>query len=326
MSILNALFAELTFLTQNYLLQEHSLNDRIFADGETYAYFRDYVAAKKQAASSIPSTLISPSAQNPSERQNLSRAPQPPLKKPEVQIGPTRNEVKISGNVISESNKAILPPLMASTTPLESPRLEMSIDAKQPQGQKAASAKETGEKPFFTLEVPSPVEPANFSDLRKIFSEKFPGVLLIDHPPCDEEGKRVSVAWQSKSERALAAILTFDEVPKHQAFLRNLSKAIELCGIRVIFFQVSKIEQSKEWPTLLQSKNLNFVIASGYNLYSFPGLLRHYREIANESKHYLDNIPLLLLSDIAFYLKEPSLKSSLWKTLKEFLLPFSHDL
>ena len=67
------------------------------------------------------------------------------------------------------------------------------------------------------------------------------------------------------------------------------------------------------------SSNLRLIIASDYGLYLQPKLMAYYREVTQQGKHFVNNIPLLLLSDLALYLKEPQLKSLLWRAIcKEF--------
>ncbi len=73
---------------------------------------------------------------------------------------------------------------------------------------------------------------------------------------------------------------------------------------------------------MTQSPDLRLVIASDYDLYLQPELMKVYREAPQQGKHYLNKTPLLLLSDLSLYLKEPQLKSLLWRAIcNEFAAP-----
>ncbi len=280
-------YAETIALTQLYLAQEYELEQRVFAEKHSYEFFKNYVLSKRAQ----PSTPMKPPAPVP-------------IQKEEVQM---KQEVAVPAPPIPKASPTTTP-VVAKTEP----PLPASPPSAPPKIEKPANNNK------FVLEPLGPAEAVDLTGIRKIAKEH---VALIDTIPDDSEAKRVNKGWDAMIGMVDVAILSFNENAKHQAFLKNVGIAIETLGCKSQLMSAQKIEQEKGWTRLLDEGKLRLVIASDYGIYTLPELLKQHREVPKQAKHFLGKIPLFLLSDIAFYLKEPSLKPSLWKALKELLSP-----
>lgn len=260
-------YLDLLSLTQVYLLQEYTLNERIIADRDTHAFFRAEAARslpkqRPQQVGSIPPDLPStlpPKAPPPVPAR--TQPPRPPAKSP----------------------AAVPPPLP----------LPYSPDAPS-----SHSAKSSELKTLFAPEDPQPAPPIFLDDVRKIMREHLPHIPIIDSIPDDAEAVRLGNLWMETKEMPPLVILSFDEIPKHRAFLANIVKALEIYGIPAEVYA----GRDKGW----MSQEIRLLIASSAN-FSF------HKEVKE------NNIPILLLSNLEVYFKEPKQKQSLWENLKSFL-------
>ena len=282
-------YLELLSLTQLYLMQEYGLTDRITESQETFEYFRKSVQQQKKTIPELPAT---------------------PVKAPLVAIPPPPKPVAI--DIPVPSVPIAIPPVLPVAKP--------SPVVNDPPPPKNISAPESKEKvPLFTVEAPPPAAAIDLQDLRKILNEKLPHFKFIDQIPDDAEGRRLAMGWTQAPRVKPVAILSFDEPQAHREFLANVAKAIEGLGAEVHIYEAKKVEQAKEWDALFRSSELKFVICSNSGLHSLPGLQKSHREVQKSGRHFLGECPLLLLSDIGFYLQEPSLKASLWRAIKEMV-------
>lgn len=295
MTSIRETYLELLSLAQLYLLQEYAMTDRLPANSSDYTYFREY--ALKQSKQNPPVKSASP-------------PPSPPSIKP----------VAIPSATIPKS-----PPVEIKRSPLPSPPAPAPIQVDAPKkSSEAEIVKESPKTPikentFFALEPLKPAAPLDLIEMRKTASEHLPGLALLNTIPDDLEARQRANAWEHQTSQPNVIILSFDDVSKHQAFLANIGKALAVCGFTSRVIRAGKVELDNGWDQLLQSEQLRLVIGSDVGITSLPRLHKNYREAAKTAKHYIGNAPLLLLSDISFYLKEPALKPSLWKAIKELL-------
>ena len=98
-----------------------------------------------------------------------------------------------------------------------------------------------------------------------------------------------------------------------------MGKAIEKLGYSIKFCPALKVEREKEWGNILKAPHFKLIISESSGLHLLQDLKKHHREEQKLARHYLNQSPLILLSDISFYLKEPSFKISLWQAIKELL-------
>jgi hypothetical protein len=197
-----------------------------------------------------------------------------------------------------------------------------AISEMKTQSPKAIEPKEQIHKnKDFVLEASQSSTSTNFSEICQIIQEKLPHLhsRLIHTIPDDSEAKVLANLWTQEKQIPQVLILSFDEVPKHQAFLANICKALEVNGIKTQVTHAKKLESDNRWQALLEAKEMKLVLASSAGFYHLGELQKYYREGNRQGRHYLGDKSLLLLSDISFYLKEPALKPSLWAAIKELL-------
>jgi hypothetical protein len=301
-------YSELLALTKNYLLQEYAVTDRILAESDTYSHFRTYALQQqemKKTENTVPVRPVSPSAIQQPSMSSLKPNPNIHLKKPEMGPAPTQTTP-----LASIALSPIRDPKVVQETPLPSNQEKKGVK----------NAVEHGPSKAFVLAPPASIQKTDFTELRKTVQEKFPHLHLLDTLPDDAEAKKLANGWAQQKPAPQILILSFDETAKHLAFLENITKALAIYGLNVQIANAVKLERENEWTTRLKSQELKLVIASSTGFYNLSELQKHYREGAKQGRHYLNDRPLLLLSDLGFYLKEPSLKASLWAALKEFLV------
>lgn len=329
MSTTQERYFELLAFTKLYIQQEHAPTDRILSESETYTYFRNYALqnqnknkAKSQGHAQahtqppVPSP-IQPKPTTPSQTQlkpqSAAQTPQNAAHhKPSPNTPQNINHLEnISGSQLSDRTTE--------------PQMSVKVIARATDTQRSSPAEKTTEfqenstKQLFSLEIPAAPKPLDFTVLRKIIHEKLPHMHLIEQAPDDAEAKRLAKIWDQEKQISKVIILSFDETPKHQAFLANIRIALEVIGISAQVTNAIKFERDNAWENLLQSKELKLVVASSSGFYNLPELQKKYREGTKQGRHFLGDRALLLLSDISFYLKEPALKPSLWSALKELM-------
>lgn len=296
-------YAELLALTKHYLLQEFQPSDKLLAESESYSYFKAYALQNQKKANpvkfvektvaSLPSIPTpEPKAFEKFEKPKITQAAESPPN-PKIEVTQTKQASPTSFNL---------------ETAVQGDKMMQGFDSKNSVNLPPSTAVSR-----FKLEMPAPTQTTDFTELRKIMHEKLPRIQWIDHPPDDTEAKELANRWTQTKQAPQVIILSFDEPPKHQLFLSNIAKALKLFGFHVIIANATKMAQN------LNSKELKLIIACSSHFFHLTELQKHYREDSKDGRHYLGDHLLLLLSDLGFYLKEPALKQSLWKALKELL-------
>ena len=289
MKTLKQSYAELLNLTQLFLIREHSLQKFKVVDPTTLAFFQkkmkgSYQPFPKKTVShasfpSLPTTSMRATTMPPSPD------PQPPQTIPE-------------------------PPPLEPLPPATPP--EPVIPPSQPP---AIQDKSTQTKLFSLepLKASPPVrDPREFW---KLCPTLFPDWALCETIPNDAIAQKNKNTWLRNQEISPVIILSFHDHEQYIAFLKNLAQAISLrlAPAQVLF--APKWEKENHWENILNAPQLRLIIASDYGLYLQPKLMHFYREIPQQSKHFLHQTPLLLLSDLSLYLKEPQLKPLLWRAI-----------
>ena len=157
--------------------------------------------------------------------------------------------------------------------------------------------------------------PHEVGELWKLHEQLFPDIPLVASIPKDTAALKVINAWRMEAVIPPVVILFFQSGEKEGIFLKNVAQAISLrlAEARVIsFFQW---EKERSLDELVNASHLRLIISTDYDLYLQPDLMKVYRESPQQGKHYLGRTPLLLLSDLSLYLKEPQLKSLLWRAI-----------
>lgn len=291
-------YAELIGLAQLYLLQEHKMTDRILSGSQEYLYFKEY-ALKRQTK---PST---PVPQPPTTPQKIvNTLPVPSFSQKEAPHSPVVVET-IADNV--ETKRTASPPPSPPTAKL-TPKIETKDESKKtnagPQGFVPAVLKE--------------VEPTNLSEIHKAVVESLPGKKLLDTTPNDDVARARSRAWEQQAVSATILLLSFDDDLKHQHFLKDIQTAFNFFGFDAKSIQAKEIESNDGWNEILSSDQWRLVIGTESGINSLPLLSSKHLKV-KEDKQYLGDIPVLFIADISTYLKDPSSKALLWKTIKEFI-------
>lgn len=155
----NEQIAELSALTQTFLLQEFSHKDWIFADGDSYAFF------KKLAGSSSKTLTASPS----------------PTSQPHSKLQVPTQPMTVNKKIVNEYPK--------EKTPLQpSPPSPMSVVKAEDKACIAEEKKSTERKEFFRLAPPPPSLAVDLRDIRTIVTEIFPNQIIVEPiaPPTPE--------------------------------------------------------------------------------------------------------------------------------------------
>ncbi len=154
-----------------------------------------------------------------------------------------------------------------------------------------------------------------FVDVRQTLLKCAAKLVPLDNIPSDSRAKALSERWKTKSQVAPVSILSLHEPAQHRQLLTNLTTALDIFygGARMI--AAESIEQQGRWETFLSAPELKYVLICDATLWQMPNLLKFYRELPNRSKRFLLNTPVFLLPDLTLYLKDPSLKRSLWKAI-----------
>lgn len=167
----------------------------------------------------------------------------------------------------------------------------------------------------FSLEpMQPPSELSSFHECWKIYPSLFPHWTLSKSIPSDEMVQRANFL-RKKENPPVILILSFHDREPQLTFLNHIAHAISLRLAPAQVLLASQIEKEKGWEKLLSSTQTKLVIAPDYDLYSQPQLMQFYREVPQQGKHFLKQIPLLLLSDLSLYLKDPQLKPLLWRAI-----------
>lgn len=165
----------------------------------------------------------------------------------------------------------------------------------------------------FALEN-KPASPAYFdhSGWKKLCSTLFPTWLIRETIPDDSLAKKNKNIWLKEQEISPVMILSFNDNEQHMTFLKNVARAISLYYMPAHALSAKKMEQENTWENFLNSPHLKLIIASDSDFYLNPKLVSLHRQ---DNRHFLKHVPLFFLSDPSLYLKEPQLKSLLWRAI-----------
>ncbi len=168
------------------------------------------------------------------------------------------------------------------------------------------------EAAVINLEPVRQTDASDFSDIKKILQARFPALTLLPAPPDDSEAKK-----ESKAAFGEIVILSFER--QTSPFIKNLACAIQQEIAPCTIVSAARLESEKEWENLLRQEQLKLILSTDYGLFSLPGAMPYFREIPKQAKSFLGNVPLLLLTDLSLYLKEPKLKPTLWRAICQML-------
>ncbi len=184
-----------------------------------------------------------------------------------------------------------------------------------PKPPKAVSAPPS--PPVQLAPTPSPISTPHLpiSSLRTLVGKLAPELAILEEIPSDVVAKKMASRWKTKNQVASISVLCFQETNEQRALLEEIARALDVYFGDARLIHSTEIERDKQWDTFLSGSELKLVIACDSTLWNLPNLRALYREIPAEKKRLLKEKPLLLLPDLSLYLKDSSLKRSLWKAL-----------
>lgn len=282
-------YRELLALTQKHILEEHTGKKWLPTDQEHLTFFRQTLSKK----------ILPP--QEPRIKQVYQKSPEPsPTPKPQQQPEKT----------------AYLPPQAIIKEPIEKQEvIPLQQEPIKPDEKKEALPSSSHQIPvFFTLEPVSSPDTLSLEDIKKTIESLSLNISYLPIPS-DTEAKKTNPGWKQAKTEPTVIILSFDEEPAERSFLNNVTKAINLCIEPAIVFPVQKTDPEKSWQQIFSNKNIKLIIIADHTLYNFPSLMQYYRESPDKKCRYLGEVPVLLLTNIKFYMQQPNLKKALWKAV-----------
>lgn len=289
-------YAELISLTQLFLLREHSLKEIKTVDPAIFDFFR-----RNTKLSSSDSKKI-----------------QAPFPQPEV------NKIQLPARPAIVPKPADSRPIEPRREQIPSPPQTSVVQSNVVSSSHLVHDKTNKEKKWI-LEPLTSVSPQEMKDWWNLAQTLFPEWTLNKAIPSDAIAQKNKNAWVKNQEISPVMILSFHDNDKQQALLKNIAQAITLRLAPAQVISAFRIEKENGWEKMLNSPQLRLIIASDYELYLNPKLMQFYKEVPQQGKHFLNQIPLLLLSDLSLYLKEPQLKTLLWRAIcNEFAISQSH--
>lgn len=311
------LYLKLLNLTQLYLLREFSLQESKQTDPLIYQFFQTHL--KKP---SNPPPIHHPILSTPIQKHSSpSSTPLPKFQStPSPISSPTPPHISSPPIKPTSTAPNAIPHETSSWTPSTHPKIQESpplpsLPPPTPPIPPEATSVPANKKKEFSLEPLKPSTPSDFHEFWKNFPSLFPQWLLSQSTPNDTLAKKNRDRWIKKNELPSVFILAFHNKEPQLSFLKNIAHAISLRFAPAKVISTSLTEKESSWENLLNPSHLRLIIASDYELYLEPQLMRLYQENRQEGKHTLNNIPLLLLSDPSLYLKDPQLKPFLWRAL-----------
>ncbi|MGB7977577.1 MAG: hypothetical protein WCF19_00285 [Chlamydiales bacterium] len=151
--------------------------------------------------------------------------------------------------------------------------------------------------------------------VKNILSVVAPELMILNETPSDETARKIAERWKTKNQSAPISILVYQEQPEQRAFLEEIATALDVYFGPAKIVQAEGIEKEKQWGAFLSVAGLKAVVVCDYTLWQLGALMQFYKETPAQGIRVLGNVPIFLLPDLSLYLKDPSLKRSLWRAL-----------
>lgn len=305
-------YLQLVSLAQLFLLREFELSDTCCVSTETFHLFKNNFFSK-EGKKVIESNKSIEATESTSKQQSITKKNDIPS----IPIEPVIKTTLPATKVQEDLQKNCVPP---------SQQIQEKVEL-QSKVSNSTSSKTLAPTPVFIEERQNKskkmsLEPftrvstsANDTDLSALYTELFPEVNLSEQPPSDLIARKLKNGWQNEQMLTPVIILSYRNEGKKLQFLKNIALAIQTHFAPARVISIEKIEKENAWEEILNSPQLRLVIATDYELFLQPHLMRFYQEFPEKGKHFLNQTPLLLLSDLSLYLKESKLKSLLWRAI-----------
>jgi len=156
---------------------------------------------------------------------------------------------------------------------------------------------------------------------QNLFSKIAPEISLILELPDDTEAKKVLKQYAQKNKISEIILFYENEKNEEKEFLEKLAAAISSHFSECMLKNLQDLKNGKQLEDYLDSPSLKWVVIQEKTLQTNPLLWGFYKK-ETEQKHQLKEKNLFLIPDIEHYLKNPSLKASLWQSLKQTFSSF----
>ena len=165
--------------------------------------------------------------------------------------------------------------------------------------------------------APSPsIDP--FLDVRSAIKTIGKDYKILDTLPDDREAKKLAKLYENKSNYPECMIFYEKTQKKGLLLLQALSFAINRSFFSCSLLSIEEIEEKENLDEILKDKKIRLIICSQQTLWHHPKLLSHYLETPGNIFKRLATKDLFVLSNLEYYLKDPSLKRSLWNNLNAY--------
>lgn len=330
MNSIKRCYSDLLSLTQLFLLREYSLKGFTMADPAAMAFFKkkinnsDPTSIHKNQLSRTQQPLQNAHIQVQPKNIPPSPAPKtpPPLQPQSHLTPPLQSQLHHQPHLPQKSSQPLQPPqiLQSIPAPSETKTLEIATssipsDLLIPSSQAPAVQTHSTKSKQFSLEPWTTIPAHHTEEFWKIGKSLFPEWRLCETIPNDAIAQKNKNAWLKNQDILPVLILSFYDNEQQLTFLKNIAHAISLRLAPARVLSAPQLEKENSWTSVLNSPQLRLVIANDYGLYLQPKLMQFYREVSQQNKHFLNQTPLLLLSDLSLYLKEPQLKPLLWRAI-----------
>jgi hypothetical protein len=220
--------AELVSLTQQYVIQQHDRKDWVSSDLETYNYYKQGAAERRQSATIAQEKPVSIST--PPPKAFVSQIPAANTQ--------PRQEIQPKVSVVQEQPQKT-----------DKPTFKFPNKPNTPPAKSAPKAYATHD---FKRE---PVDKKNLDqldDVKKDVKQLFPKLTVQEDIPCDKQAIHYSRQWELKQS---VAFLVCQETPQHAAFLGKISEAIISRFCPVEFIETSQTPFDEKHILVLVSAN-----------------------------------------------------------------------
>jgi len=171
-------------------------------------------------------------------------------------------------------------------------------------------------KPLPPYERPK-IETLPLNEIQKMMEKVAPEISHLQKAPDDTRAKQIAQKWKFQTQAAPITILSIKETEKEKVFLEHLTKAIDIHFFPARVVSAAPIEKENGWEAFLSAQGLKLIISSDYAIFELPKLTIHYKEYPAQNKTLLGETPLFMLPSLNLYFKDPLLKHSLWRALKQ---------
>ncbi len=174
-------------------------------------------------------------------------------------------------------------------------------------------------QPSFKLQPLPPVKNIDSQHLKTLVTKVAPHVKLCDQIPDDTQAKKIANMWKEDLNTADVILLSYGQTAQELKFLQNVTQAINHLLAPAKYIDALRFEKENKWQLFFSTFSVKLIIAPDRHLWTKTHLSQFYKENPASNLHFLEKTPLLLLAPISHYLKNPTLKKQLWKSIVSYL-------